>query len=95
MTIQVGKRYVCKKCGSEFVVTRAGTGALQCCGQPMEIKVKEYGTQGAFQRDARRMAEDGWIVQSVTDRPQRVGCLRMLSTGFLALLWKILSPTPR
>ena len=46
MTIQVGKRYVCKKCGSEFVVTRAGTGTLQCCGQPMEIKSKEIRIGG-------------------------------------------------
>ena len=34
----VGKRYVCKKCGSEFIVTRPGEGALKCCEQPMEIK---------------------------------------------------------
>lgn len=46
MTIQVGKRYVCKKCGSEYVVTRAGTGTLQCCSQPMEIKSKEIRTGG-------------------------------------------------
>ena len=53
-----------------------------------ETKVKEYQSQGAFQRDADRMAKDGWAVQTVSDRPQRVGCLRILSTGFLALLWK-------
>jgi ribosomal protein L37AE/L43A len=35
---QVGKRYVCKKCGAEFIVPRGGTGTLHCCGQPMELK---------------------------------------------------------
>jgi len=34
----VGKRYICKKCGCEFIVTRPGEGALKCCGQPMELK---------------------------------------------------------
>ena len=40
MANEVGKRYVCKKCGAEFIVTRAGKGNLYCCGQPMEIKKK-------------------------------------------------------
>jgi len=35
---QIGKRYVCRKCGSEFIVTRGGGGTLSCCGQPMELK---------------------------------------------------------
>ncbi|MFH2011106.1 MAG: hypothetical protein ABIJ37_00135 [Pseudomonadota bacterium] len=34
----IGKIYVCKKCGSEFIVTRGGEGKLCCCGQPMELK---------------------------------------------------------
>ena len=38
MANQVGKRYVCKKCGAEFIVTRGGNGTLHCCGQPMELK---------------------------------------------------------
>jgi len=38
MANQVGKRYYCGKCGSEFIVTRAGEGTLSCCGQPMELK---------------------------------------------------------
>jgi desulfoferrodoxin-like iron-binding protein len=38
MANTVGKRYVCKKCGVELMVTRGGTGTLQCCGQPMELK---------------------------------------------------------
>ena len=38
MANQVGKRYRCSKCDSEFIVTRAGEGTLSCCGQPMELK---------------------------------------------------------
>jgi ribosomal protein L37AE/L43A len=38
MANQVGKRYVCKKCGVEVIVTRGGDGVLHCCGQPMELK---------------------------------------------------------
>lgn len=34
----VGKRYACKKCKSEFIVTRGGEGAIVCCGEPMEQK---------------------------------------------------------
>jgi hypothetical protein len=34
----VGKRYVCSKCGAEFIVTRGGEGTVCCCGQEMEIK---------------------------------------------------------
>ncbi len=34
----VGKRYRCAKCGSEFIVTKGGTGTVQCRGQPMELK---------------------------------------------------------
>ncbi|MFC2003676.1 desulfoferrodoxin [Chloroflexota bacterium] len=38
MANQVGKRYVCPKCSSEFIVTRGGEGTLKCCGQAMELK---------------------------------------------------------
>ena len=38
MANQVGKRYVCKKCGAEFIVTRGGNGTVCCCGQAMELK---------------------------------------------------------
>ena len=45
MANQVGKRYTCKKCGSEFIVTRPGEGTLFCCGQPMELK-KQFPLKG-------------------------------------------------
>jgi desulfoferrodoxin-like iron-binding protein len=38
MANQIGKKYGCKKCGAEFIVTRAGQGAIHCCGKPMELK---------------------------------------------------------
>jgi hypothetical protein len=38
MANEVGKRYVCGKCGAEFIVTRGGEGDMVCCGQPVEIK---------------------------------------------------------
>ena len=41
MANQLGKRYLCSKCGSEFIVTRGGDGILNCCGQPMELKQKK------------------------------------------------------
>jgi desulfoferrodoxin-like iron-binding protein len=38
MANQIGKRYQCTKCGSEFIVTKAGGGAITCCEQTMEQK---------------------------------------------------------
>ncbi len=38
MANEVGKRYVCSECGTEYVVTKGGDGQLTCCGKPMEIK---------------------------------------------------------
>jgi desulfoferrodoxin-like iron-binding protein len=38
MANQVGKRYMCTKCGAEVIITRGGEGQITCCGQPMEVK---------------------------------------------------------
>ena len=38
MANQVGKRYMCTSCGSEFIVTKAGAGEIACCSQPMQLK---------------------------------------------------------
>jgi len=38
MPTQLGKIYLCGQCGSQFIVTKAGTGELTCCGKPMEQK---------------------------------------------------------
>ncbi|MCX8125883.1 MAG: hypothetical protein N3E40_01890 [Dehalococcoidia bacterium] len=40
MANEAGKRYVCSKCGAEFIVTRRGEGTLKCCGEPMKEKGK-------------------------------------------------------
>lgn len=34
----IGKRFMCTKCGFEFIVTRGGGGDLRCCGQPVVPK---------------------------------------------------------
>jgi hypothetical protein len=33
-----GKRYFCKVCGSEFIVTTAGDGTMSCHGEPVQKK---------------------------------------------------------
>jgi desulfoferrodoxin-like iron-binding protein len=38
MANQLGKVYICGKCGSQVIVTKGGTGGLKCCGGPMEQK---------------------------------------------------------
>ena len=38
MANETGKRYACGKCGAEFIVTKGGSGAISCCGEPMQIK---------------------------------------------------------
>ncbi|MDO8567411.1 MAG: desulfoferrodoxin [Dehalococcoidales bacterium] len=38
MANEIGKRYRCTKCGSEFIITKGGKGTITCCGKPMELK---------------------------------------------------------
>ena len=38
MANEMGKRYTCTKCNSEMMVTKAGSGELMCCDQPMQRK---------------------------------------------------------
>ena len=37
MSNQLGKRYRCPKCGTEVLCTKSGDGAVNCCGQAMEM----------------------------------------------------------
>jgi transcription elongation factor Elf1 len=37
MPNQLGKRFRCRTCGSEVLCTKAGDGAVECCGQAMEV----------------------------------------------------------
>ena len=34
---QLGKRFQCENCGTEVLCIKAGDGAAQCCGKPMEL----------------------------------------------------------
>ena len=38
MPNQMGKRYMCGKCGGEVIITKGGGGTLVCCGQDMVMK---------------------------------------------------------
>ncbi len=38
MASALGKRYMCKKCGTEVLCNKPGSGALECCEGPMALK---------------------------------------------------------
>lgn len=38
MPNQLGKMYLCRKCGAQVIVTKGGDGKLECCGAEMEQK---------------------------------------------------------
>lgn len=38
MANMLGKRYRCAKCGTEVLCTKAGTGEVVCCGEPMKTQ---------------------------------------------------------
>jgi hypothetical protein len=38
MANQLGKVYICGKCGSQVIVTKGGSGTITCCGGVMEQK---------------------------------------------------------
>jgi hypothetical protein len=38
MANQLGKVYICGKCGSQVIVTKGGAGTIKCCGGTMEQK---------------------------------------------------------
>lgn len=35
---QLGKRFKCSVCGTEVLCTKAGEGAIDCCGKPMDAQ---------------------------------------------------------
>jgi hypothetical protein len=55
---------------------------------PNEVRVRQYRTRFEYENDARLWAAEGWRVASVVQEQQRVGCLRILFTGPLSLVWK-------
>jgi hypothetical protein len=52
------------------------------------IVIRQYQSQNAFEKDARRMAKAGYVVQSVTSEQPRAGCGRWLTLGIFALIFK-------
>ncbi len=38
MANQLGRRYVCSKCGTQVLITKAGEGLLTCCDANMELQ---------------------------------------------------------
>ncbi len=38
MPTQLGKRYLCEKCGVEVLCNKPGTGSLACCETDMKLK---------------------------------------------------------
>lgn len=36
MSTSLGKRYRCKKCGTEILCTKAGQGTVSCCDEEMK-----------------------------------------------------------
>ena len=39
---KLGKRYICKVCGTEVLCIRAGAGRPECCGQPLVNQPKKF-----------------------------------------------------
>jgi desulfoferrodoxin-like iron-binding protein len=35
---QLGKRYKCAKCGTEVLCTKAASGEIVCCDEPMKTQ---------------------------------------------------------
>jgi hypothetical protein len=51
------------------------------------VTIREYRDRAEFDREAKKLARDGWEVQTMTERSQRSGCVRILLTGGLALVF--------
>lgn len=55
---------------------------------PKSTMVREYRDRKEFERDANKLARDGWVVVSQSERTQRSGCGRILALGLFTLLFK-------
>ena len=51
------------------------------------IMVKEYKGTDDFQKEAQKLAKQGWTVTGQSERSQRAGCLRFILIGPLALIF--------
>lgn len=57
-----------------------------------ETTVKVYSDPKAYQRDAAKMAQQGWRVVSVTERRPPSGCGRLIFLIFTLGIFAILFP---
>lgn len=53
-----------------------------------EVKVKSYENSKEFDKDAKRMARDGWTVSQVTSQQPRPGIGRIVLLGIFAGVFK-------
>lgn len=51
-----------------------------------QTMVRVYGGNGDYQKDAKRLAKDGWNPVNVVERRPRAGCARILLLWWLTLL---------
>ena len=57
-----------------------------------QTTVRTYKGQSEFERDAKRLAEQGWEVKTVTSQQPRSGCLRIIALGGIGAL--VFKPKP-
>lgn len=55
---------------------------------PKTTMVREYKDRKAFEKDANKLAKQGWAVVSQSEQTQRSGCGRLLMLGVFAAIWK-------
>lgn len=60
---------------------------------PATIQVKRYGSPDEFQKDAQKLARQGWSVTAQSEETQRTGCMRFVMLGGVGAL--IFKPKPR
>lgn len=54
---------------------------------PRSTMVREYASRKEFEKDANKLAKDGWAVVTQSEQTQRSGCARFLLIGPLALIF--------
>ena len=52
------------------------------------VLVKRYANERQFERDARELAKQGYVVTDVATKQPRIGLMRIILLGFFALLFK-------
>ncbi len=55
--------------------------------ETLESHVVVYKNPKAYEKDAPKLAKKGWKVESVTERKPRAGIGRLLSLGFVTMIF--------